>query len=79
MVPSNYDMARKMQSHKRKDLKRKLIMPSKKAQQKIEHEMCKNSKYASYVELRLDSNRKMLLKQVKSKGCYDEEAAQHSK
>ena len=47
-------------------------MPNKKAQQDIERELCKDSKFASYFELRLDNNRKLVMKETKSKGCYDE-------
>ena len=47
-------------------------MPNKKAQQDIERELCKDSKFATYFELRLDNNRKLVMKETKGKGCYDE-------
>lgn len=36
--------------------------------------MCKDSKFATYLEMNLDTNRKLLMKETKGKGCYDEQA-----
>ena len=47
-------------------------MPNKKAQQEIERQLCKDSKYATYVELTLDINRKLIMNEIKARGCYDE-------
>ena len=60
-VPNNYDLIRKMHNQKRKELKRKILMPNKKAQIEIERQLCKDSKYATYVELTLDQNRKLIM------------------
>ena len=54
-------------------------MPSMKAQQEIERKMCKETKFATYFELRLDKNRKLLLDEFKKKGCYDEQAEMRRK
>ena len=45
----------------------------------IERKMCKDSKFATFCEVRIDNNRKLLIKELKSKGCYDEEADQKRK
>ena len=58
---------------KRKELKRKILMPNRKAQLEIERELCKDSKFATYFELNLDINRKLVMKETKGKGCYDEQ------
>ena len=50
-------------------------MPSKRAQKEIEHKLCQETKYGTYVEMTLDMNRKLILKETKSKGCFDDEAA----
>jgi len=50
------------------------MMPNKKAQQEIERQLCKNTKYATYSEYLMDENRKLILKETKGKGCYDEAA-----
>ena len=47
-------------------------MPTKKDQEMIERELCKDSKYATYLELILDRNRKLVLDFCKEKQCYDE-------
>lgn len=73
-VPNNCDLNRQMKEKKRKELKRKIFMPNKKAQQEIERQLCKDSKYATYVELTLDVNRKLIMKEIKNRGCYDEVA-----
>lgn len=36
--------------------------------------MCQDKKFASYSQLLLYENRKLTLKAIKSKGCYDDEA-----
>lgn len=65
----------KYKSQRKRELRRRFIMPNKKAQQEIERELCKkNAKYATYGEITLDENRKMIIETVKSKGCYDEQA-----
>ena len=37
--------------------------------------LCQETKYGTYVEMTLDMNRKLILKETKSKGCFDDEAA----
>ena len=73
-VPSNYDMMRKKHSQVKRDLKRKVLMPNKKAQQEIERQLCKDSKFATIAEYLMDETRKLILRETKSKGCYDEVA-----
>ena len=68
------NMNRQLQMMRRKDLKKKLFMPSLLDQQEIERQMCKDTKFATYFELNLDKNRKLIMSQVKGKGCYDEQA-----
>ena len=50
-------------------------MPSKRAQKEIEQNILKETKYGTYIEMTLDMNRKLILKETKSKGCFDDEAA----
>ena len=51
-------------------------MPSRKAQQEIERNLCKDGKFATFFELRLDKNRKTIIEETKSRGCYNEVADQ---
>ena len=53
-------------------------MPSKRTQKDIEQNILKETKYGTYVEMTLDMNRKLILKETKSKGCFDDEAAKQN-